>query len=97
MAEILRLADRDSLVLLDELGSGTDPAEGAALGAAVLSSLLERGCMTVITTHHSALKLFGAQTSGALNAAMEFDPETLKPTYHIIPGRPGRSYGPTWR
>jgi DNA mismatch repair protein MutS2 len=93
MAEILRCADRDSLVLLDELGSGTDPAEGAALGAAVLSSLLERGCMTVITTHHSALKLFGARTSGALNAAMEFDPETLKPTYRIIPGRPGRSYG----
>ena len=93
IAEILRLADRNSLVLLDELGSGTDPNEGAGLGAAVLESLIERGCVSLATTHHNALKLFGAQTSGAVNAAMEFDPQTLKPTYRIIPGRPGRSYG----
>ena len=93
IAEILRQASRDSLVLLDELGSGTDPGEGAGLGAAVLESLIERGCTTVVTTHHNALKLFGSQTSGALNAAMEFDPKTLKPTYRLIPGRPGRSYG----
>jgi DNA mismatch repair protein MutS2 len=93
IAEILRQADRDSLVLLDELGSGTDPNEGAGLGAAVLESLIERGCIALVTTHHNALKLFGSQTSGAMNAAMEFDPQTLKPTYRLIPGRPGRSYG----
>ncbi len=93
IAEILRQAEKNSLVLLDELGSGTDPGEGAGLGAAVLDSLIERGCCTVVTTHHNALKLFGSQTSGAVNAAMEFDPRTLKPTYRLIPGRPGRSYG----
>jgi DNA mismatch repair protein MutS2 len=93
IADILRLADEHSLVLLDELGSGTDPAEGAGLGAAVLESLIERGCVTMITTHQNALKLFGAETGGAVNAAMEFDPETLQPTYRLTPGRPGRSYG----
>lgn len=93
IAEILRLADENSLVLLDELGSGTDPAEGAGLGAAVLESLIERGCVTMITTHQNALKLFGAETGGAVNAAMEFDPITLQPTYRLTPGRPGRSYG----
>jgi len=93
IAEILRLADEHSLVLLDELGSGTDPAEGAGLGAAVLESLIERGCVTMVTTHQNALKLFGAETGGAVNAAMEFDPETLQPTYRLTPGRPGRSYG----
>jgi DNA mismatch repair protein MutS2 len=93
IAEILRQADRNSLILLDELGSGTDPGEGAGLGAAVLESLIERGCFSVVTTHHNALKLFGSQTSGAVNAAMEFDPQTLKPTYRLMPGRPGRSYG----
>jgi DNA mismatch repair protein MutS2 len=93
IAKILRQADRDSLVLLDELGSGTDPNEGAGLGAAVLEDLIERGCLSLVTTHHTALKLFGSKTSGAVNAAMEFDPQTLKPTYRLIPGRPGRSYG----
>jgi len=93
IAEILQQATGDSLALLDELGSGTDPGEGAGLGAAVLESLIERGCTTVVTTHHNALKLFGSQTNGAVNAAMEFDPNTLKPTYRLIPGRPGRSYG----
>ncbi len=93
IAKILRQADRDSLVLMDELGSGTDPNEGAGLGAAVLEGLIERGCISLVTTHHNALKLFGSQTSGAVNAAMEFDPQTLKPTYRLIPGRPGRSYG----
>jgi len=93
LAEILRLADEHSLVLLDELGSGTDPAEGAGLGVAVLESLIERGCVTMVTTHQNALKLFGAETGGAANAAMEFDPVTLQPTYRLTPGRPGRSYG----
>jgi DNA mismatch repair protein MutS2 len=93
IAGILREAKSDSLVLLDELGSGTDPAEGGALGAAVLASLQESGCVSVITTHHNMLKLFGARTQGAVNAAMEFDPVTLQPTYRFLPGRPGRSYG----
>ncbi len=93
IAGILREAKGDSLVLLDELGSGTDPAEGGALGAAILASLQEIGCVSVITTHHNVLKLFGARTEGAVNAAMEFDPGTLQPTYRFLPGRPGRSYG----
>ncbi len=93
VADILTQAGRGSLVLLDELGGGTDPAEGAALGEAVLSELLSRGCMIVVTTHLGNLKLFGSRTSGAVNAAMEFDPATLRPTYRILPGRPGRSYG----
>ncbi len=91
IAEILRGADRGALVLLDELGAGTDPAEGAALGSAVLRRLLDRGCMTVVTTHHGSLKLFGSRTAGAVNGAMEFNAETLQPTYRFIPGRPGRS------
>ena len=93
IAEILRGAGRESLVLLDELGTGTDPAEGGAFGSAVLARLLARGCVTVVTTHHSGLKLFGSRTDGAVNAAMEFDPATLEPTYRFVPGRPGRSYG----
>jgi DNA mismatch repair protein MutS2 len=93
IAGILREATSDSLVLLDELGSGTDPAEGGALGAAVLASLQESGCVSVVTTHHNVLKLFGARTEGAVNAAMEFDPATLQPTYRFLTGRPGRSYG----
>ena len=93
IAEILREADGNSLVLLDELGSGTEPGEGAGLGAAVLEDLLERGCVTIVTTHQNALKLFGSRTSGAVNAAMEFDPQSLTPTYRLIAGRPGRSYG----
>jgi DNA mismatch repair protein MutS2 len=93
IAYILRKAEKGSLVLLDELGSGTDPGEGAALGAAVLEGLIERNAITLVTTHHNALKLFGSQTNGAVNASMEFDLQTLKPTYRLIAGRPGRSYG----
>ncbi len=93
VAAILQQAGKDSLVLLDELGSGTDPGEGAGLGAAILGSLIDIGSVTIVTTHHNALKLFGSQTAGAVNAAMDFDPQTLKPTYRLLPGRPGRSYG----
>jgi DNA mismatch repair protein MutS2 len=93
VATVLRQAKEGSLVLLDELGAGTDPAEGAALAAAVLDELLLRRCLTVVTTHHGALKVFGARTGGAVNAAMEFDPQTLTPTYRLLAGRPGRSYG----
>ncbi len=93
ISEILREANADSLVLLDELGAGTEPAEGAGLGSAVLEQLIDRGCVTVVTTHHNALKLFGSETRGAVNAAMEFDPQSLQPTYRLNMGRPGRSYG----
>jgi DNA mismatch repair protein MutS2 len=80
-----------SLVLLDELAAGTDPAEGAALARALLQHLLDKGALTVATTHHGELKLFAHSTPGIANAAVEFDPQTLSPTYHITVGVPGRS------
>jgi DNA mismatch repair protein MutS2 len=84
-------ADRNSLVLLDELGAGTDPSEGSALGVAIIEELHRRGTKTVVTTHHGALKVFAANTPGVMNASVEFDPETLLPTYSLAIGRPGRS------
>jgi len=88
---ILALADRNTLVLLDELGAGTDPAEGAALGTAILKELHRRGCRVLVTTHHGALKVFAANTPGVVNASVEFDSDTLRPTYRLLVGRPGRS------
>jgi DNA mismatch repair protein MutS2 len=85
-----RVTDR-SLVLLDELGSGTDPEEGAALAAAVIEHLLERGALLIATTHLSALKSFAVKDDRIVNASMEFDSATGKSTYRLITGLPGRS------
>ena len=88
---ILESADRRSLVVLDELGAGTDPQEGAALARALLSHLLERGITTLVTTHHPELKAYAHSTPGVVNASVEFDLETLRPTFHLTIGLPGRS------
>ncbi len=84
-------AGPDSLVLLDELGSGTDPEEGAALAEALLEGLLEKGSLGVITTHLAQLAAAALELSGASCAAMEFDPETGRPTFRLVPGPPGAS------
>jgi DNA mismatch repair protein MutS2 len=78
-------------VLLDELGAGTDPGEGAALARALLVEFLERGCLTLVATHCPELKAFAHLTAGVENASVEFDLETLAPTYHLTVGLPGRS------
>ena len=88
---ILEKADRRSLVILDELGAGTDPQEGAALARAILSHLLERGITTMVTTHHPELKAYAHATPGVVNASVEFDLDTLRPTFRLTIGLPGRS------
>jgi DNA mismatch repair protein MutS2 len=91
LKRILARVTKNSLVLLDELGSGTDPEEGAALAAAIIEHLLEVGALVVVTTHLSALKSFAVNDTRIVNASMEFDAETLLPTYRLITGVPGRS------
>jgi len=93
LAEVLTSATRNSLVLIDELGSGTDPIEGAALGGAILEALTTRGTMSIATTHLGALKELATQVDGVVNASLQFDPVKLVPTYHLTKGIPGRSYG----
>ena len=93
LSEILRLATRDSLVLIDELGSGTDPQEGAALGWAILESLTARASTTLASTHLGQLKELATQVPGVVNASLQFDAVQLAPTYRLIKGVPGRSYG----
>ncbi|MEP6870349.1 MAG: endonuclease MutS2 [Anaerolineaceae bacterium] len=88
---ILADAAPGTLVLLDELGAGTDPTEGAALARAILETLLERGCKLVATTHHSELKAFAQNDPRLRNASVEFNLETLSPTYHLTVGLPGQS------
>ena len=93
LRRILADADAGALVLLDEVGSGTDPAEGAALAAAILASLTARGALTLATTHLGALKDLASHTPGVVNASLQFDAATLTPTYRFVKGVPGRSYG----
>jgi len=92
VVEILRQAQEGDLVLMDEIGSGTDPEAGAALAMAILQELTNRRCMTIVTTHHGALKTFAHETAGITNGSMAFDGETLRPTYQFRPGVPGASY-----
>jgi len=93
LRDILAHAGADSLVLLDEVGSGTDPAEGAALAAAALRTLTRRHAVTLATTHLGALKQLATETVGVVNASLQFEAETLTPTYRFLKGIPGRSYG----
>lgn len=92
LKEILDRADNKVLVLIDELGSGTDPSEGAALSQSILEQILDSGARGLITTHLAPIKVFASEASGAINAAMNFDVNRLQPTYHLVIGQPGRSY-----
>jgi DNA mismatch repair protein MutS2 len=93
LKEILEAATSATLVLIDELGSGTDPLEGAALGGAILEDLTRRRTTTVATTHLGALKELATEVPGVVNASLQFDAAQLAPTYRLIKGIPGRSYG----
>jgi DNA mismatch repair protein MutS2 len=90
---ISRTASPDSLVLLDELGSATDPEEGAALAVAIADHFRRIGCIAIISTHHTSLKVYGVNTPGVVNAAVGFDEATLQPTYELRVGVPGASAG----
>lgn len=89
--EIINTADENSLVLLDEPGSGTDPVEGAALAAAIIERLKDQGAKLMVSTHYQELKLYAIEGSDVENACCEFDPETLRPTFRLITGSPGKS------
>jgi DNA mismatch repair protein MutS2 len=91
IVRILKTADKNSLVLLDELGSGTDPVEGAALAVSILEYLKNRSCLVIATTHYQEVKMFAIEEDGVENASCEFDINTLKPTYRLITGMPGKS------
>jgi DNA mismatch repair protein MutS2 len=93
LADIVSSADHQSLVLIDEMGTGTDPSEGAALAQAVLEELVERGAFAVVSSHLSQLKVLAGEGTGIVNASLQFDPDRMEPTFRLVKGRPGRSYG----
>jgi DNA mismatch repair protein MutS2 len=93
LREVLAGADHESLVLIDEIGSGTDPAEGGALAQSILIELTRRNALTVATTHLGQLKLLAGDEPGVVNASLQFDAVELRPTYRLLKGVPGRSYG----
>ena len=92
LARIATAATSRSLVLLDELGAGTDPEEGVAIAMSLLDHFIEMGCLTCVTTHHGILKNYGYSRAGVRNACMEFDSTRMQPTYRLLMGIPGRSY-----
>ncbi|OGF97960.1 MAG: hypothetical protein A2Z06_02680, partial [Candidatus Glassbacteria bacterium RBG_16_58_8] len=93
LKEILEKASSRSMILLDEIGSGTDPSEGEALAGAVIDALTERGSLNIFTTHYAGLKTIAGQREGVVNGSLGFDPVQLEPTYRFEKGVPGRSYG----
>ncbi len=92
LVEILKQAHAGDLILIDEIGAGTDPEAGAALAVTILKELNARGCLSIVTTHHGALKSFAQNERGVRNGSMDFDQASLKPTYRFRPGLPGASY-----